>query len=403
VKNVLFSRTGRTGVGDETFLRRFGDEPVTQVGRDRDTVASFTLEPGERTMAFRILSLDGGGIRGIIPALILADLERRTGKPITDLFDLVAGTSTGGILALGLVRPGAGGRPMYSAEEMVDLYEKDGPRIFQRQVWHRIKAVGNLAEEKYPSRGVDTVLEERLGDSRLGDALRPTVVTAYDIEAREPHFFKSHRAAKDPLKNFLMRDAARATSAAPTYFEPARVRARDDQPWAALVDGGVYANNPAACALVEAICDFGQHPDDVVLLALGTGELTRPIPYDEAKGWGLARWAQPVLNVVFDGVSDTVDYQVGSILKPLAGRERYLRIQTQLSMGNDDMDDATRTNLRVLRMISEELIRANDRQLDAWAERLSGAAPAVTAPKKTRRTPDRIAPAPDAEPQQPTM
>jgi patatin-like phospholipase/acyl hydrolase len=352
-------------------------------------------------MAFRILSLDGGGIRGIIPAILLADLERRTGKRTAELFDMVAGTSTGGILALGLVRPGADGEPMYRAEDMVNLYVEDGPRIFERRVWHRIKAIGNLAEEKYPNQGVDEVLEGRLGDARLADAVLPVLVTAYDLEAREPHFFKSHRAQKDPTKNFLMRDAARATSAAPTYFEPAHIRAWDDQPYAALVDGGVYANNPSACALVEAICDFGQHPDNVVLLSLGTGEHTRSIPYDEAKGWGLAKWAQPILNVVFDGVCDTVDYQVRSILKPLAGLERYHRIQTELTHGNDEMDDASQTNLRMLRMVAEDLIRANDRKLDEWADRLTRTEGADAA--KTTQAPDPLAPAAEGEAQQPMM
>jgi patatin-like phospholipase/acyl hydrolase len=331
-------------------------------------------------MSFRILSLDGGGIRGVIPALILAELERRTKQPVAELFDLVAGTSTGGILALGLVRPDAKGKPRFRAEDLVQLYEDDGPTIFSRQVWHRIKAIGNLADEKYPNDGIDKVLEARYGDSRLSDALRPVLVTAYDIENREPHFFKSHRAVKDAKRNFLMRDAARATSAAPTYFEPARVRAQKGTPHVALVDGGVYANNPSACALVEAICDFGQHPDDIVLLSLGTGQLTRPIAYDDAKGWGLAKWAQPILSVVFDGVSDTVDYQLKSILAPKDGRERYLRIQTALHEGNDDIDDASRTNLRVLKLVAGELIRAHDRRLDQWADTLTGGPRPVVAP-----------------------
>src|SRR5262245_29471105 len=108
---------------------------------------------------FRILALDGGGIRGIIPAVVLAEVERRTRRPIADLFDLIAGTSTGGILALGLVRPGAGGNPYHTAQAMVELYEKDGPKIFSRGPWHRLSSIGNLLEEKYPSQGIDGVLE----------------------------------------------------------------------------------------------------------------------------------------------------------------------------------------------------------------------------------------------------
>lgn len=324
---------------------------------------------------FPILSIDGGGIRGIIPALILAELERRAKRPVSKLFRLVAGTSTGGILALGLTCPaGKRGRkkPRYSAADLAEMYAQDGGRIFSRSVWHRIRAVGNLGEEKYPAKGLETVLAERFGDARLADALVPILVTAYDIEVRKPHFFKSDRAAVVPERNFLMADAARATSAAPTYFEPAYIRAREADDPIALVDGGVFANNPAACALVEAIVDHKQSPDSVIMLSLGTGELTRPILYDDAKGWGLAKWAQPILSVVFDGVSDTVSYQVDSILQPIEGRSRYLRIQCPLTEGNDDMDDASATNIRVLKILAREVIDRYDRELDHWVGLLTG-------------------------------
>ena len=92
----------------------------------------------------RVLSIDGGGIRGIIPALMLGEIERRTNKPIAELFDLIAGTSTGGILALGLTVPGPDGKPKYCADELVQLYKEEGPRIFHRPTWHRIRSVGGV-------------------------------------------------------------------------------------------------------------------------------------------------------------------------------------------------------------------------------------------------------------------
>ncbi len=316
-------------------------------------------------MAFRILSIDGGGIRGIIPALILAEMERRSGKRISDLFDLIAGTSTGGILGLGLVAANEDGRPAFTAEELVGFYEKDGPEIFNRSVWHRVRSVGGLGEEKYPSEGIDRTLKDRFAERRLSETLTHVLITSYDIELREPHFFKSLSAASDSRRDFLLADAARATSAAPTYFEPARISAKPNELPVSLVDGGVFANNPAACALVEAICDHGANPSDLVMLSLGTGELTRPILHEEAASWGLARWAQPILNVVFDGVSDTVNYQVENIMKMLNGPGRFLRLQTTLNEGNDDMDDASATNLRVLRLLAKSLINKYDDQIDA--------------------------------------
>ena len=322
-------------------------------------------------MSFRILSIDGGGIRGIIPALILAELERRTGKPVAKLFDLVAGTSTGGILAVGLTMPGTKRKPKYSAHDLVSLYEEDGDDIFHRSKWHQVRALGNLAEEKYPSEGIERVLAERFGKALLSEVITNVLVTAYDIELRQPHFFKSDRARKYPDRNFFLADVARATSAAPTYFEPAQIRSQAGDDPVALVDGGVFANNPSACALVEAICTYGAELSDMTFLSLGTGELTRPIMYEEAKGWGLAKWAQPILSVVFDGVSDTVDFQVKSLLEVESETANsYLRVQAPLHEGNDDMDDASRTNLKVLKLVAKDLLSEHGDELDDLAERL---------------------------------
>jgi patatin-like phospholipase/acyl hydrolase len=322
-------------------------------------------------MPFRVLSIDGGGIRGIIPALILAELEQRAERPIAKIFDLVAGTSTGGILAVGLTMAGARRKPKYSARDLVALYEEEGDDIFHRSKWHQIRAVGSLAEEKYPSGGIERVLGERFAEAWLSESLTNVLVTAYDIELRRPHFFKSDRARKKPERDFHLADIARATSAAPTYFEPAQIRSRVGDDPVALVDGGVFANNPAACALVESICTYGAKLTDMTFLSLGTGELTRPIMYEEAKGWGLAKWAQPILSVVFDGVSDTVDFQVKSLLEMAGKKSHYLRIQAPLHEGNDDMDDASRTNLKVLKLLAKDLIATHSDEIDDMVERLS--------------------------------
>src|SRR5829696_4690510 len=261
----------------------------------------------------KVLSIDGGGIRGIIPAIVLTEIERRTGKRIAEMFDLVAGTSTGGILALGLTKPGQDGKPEYSAETLIDLYETEGGKIFSIPVWHRIHSGWGLAEEKYPSEGIEEVVKSYFKDVYLAEAHTEVLVTAYEIEKRGPWFFKRWEAL-DSKKGFnpFMREVARATSAAPTYFEPIQLKV-GSLGNRAFIDGGVHSNNPAMCAYVEA---RKIHPEekDFLVVSLGTGELTRSLPYDEVKGWGLALWAQPILNVVFDGVADTVDYQLRELL-----------------------------------------------------------------------------------------
>jgi uncharacterized protein len=318
----------------------------------------------------KVLSIDGGGIRGLIPAMVLAEMERRTGKRIAEMFDLVAGTSTGGILALGVTKPGQDGKPEYSAKKLIDLYETEGGKIFSIPVWHRIHSGWGLAEEKYPSEGIEEVAKEYFGDVHLAQALKEVLVTAYEIEKRGPWFFK-RRHALDPAQGFdpFMRDVACATSAAPTYFEPIQLKV-GSLGNRAFIDGGVHSNNPAMCAYVEA---RKIHPEenDFLVVSLGTGEPTREMPYEEVKGWGLALWAQPILNVVFDGVSDTVDYQLKELLSTEKGdARRYYRFQIELDPSMHDMDDASAPNIQSLKTKSKEIISKNDADLGTLCSQL---------------------------------
>jgi patatin-like phospholipase/acyl hydrolase len=320
----------------------------------------------------KVLSIDGGGIRGIIPAMILAEIERRTSKPTSELFDSVAGTSTGGILALGLTKPGQDGGPEYSAKKLIELYESEGEEIFSRPVWHRIHSVGGVAEEKYPSTGIEEVTAKYFGNVRLAEALNDVLVTSYEIEKRGPWFFKRrHARGKEEGDNFLMRDVARATSAAPTFFEPVQLR-WGSRGLRAFIDGGVHSNNPAMCAYVEARKITSEEEKDFLVVSLGTGEPTRNMPYEEVKGWGLALWAQPILNVVFDGVADTVDFQLRELLLSEGDDRSYYRFQTVLDKGKDDMDDASATNIAVLKAKAQEIIDRNEADLENLCAQLVG-------------------------------
>jgi len=318
----------------------------------------------------KILAIDGGGIRGVIPAVVLAEIERLTQKPAASLFDLIAGTSTGGILALALTRPDAQGKPQYSAADVIGLYENEGSKIFHRSLWHWIGALGNVAEEKYPSQGIEDVLERYFGASRLQDATTEVLITSYEIERRFPFFFRSRHARTRPDYDFPMKWVARSTSAAPTYFEPCKLNATPPEDYYALIDGGVYANNPAMCALVEAKTTQPE-AQDFLVVSLGTGEQFRRIPYDKAKGWGLAQWAQPVFEIVLDGVSSTVDYQLRQLLAPAAdGTRRYYRFQTRLEPGSEGMDNASADNIRNLMLQGEALVRDRAEDLKILCQQL---------------------------------
>lgn len=328
---------------------------------------------GKKTL--KILSIDGGGIRGIIPGLVMAEIEARTGKPISELFDLIAGTSTGGVLALGLTCPDRDNplKPRYSAAEGVRMYEKDGGRIFSRSAWQMARSVNGLIDERYPREPLEEVLQEYLGEtSRLRDALTDVMITSYEIERRIPWFFRSQKAKTDPNYDFELWQVARATSAAPTFFEACRINIPDTDNYYALVDGGVFANNPTMCAYVDAITRYKDY-NDYLVVSLGTGTLTQPLAYAQAKDWGMAEWVIPIINILMNGNSETVDYQMQQVLPVKSKNHRYFRFQIRLDKDMDAMDNATPENLRKLRLLAENLIRDQREALTALCNTLAEA------------------------------
>ncbi len=306
----------------------------------------------------KVLCIDGGGIRGLIPALVLADIEQRTGRRIAELVDLVAGTSTGGIVACGLTRPGPDGRPLYSAQELAGIYVEEGPRIFHRSLLKRIFSVGGWIDERYEDDGLNSALARYLGDAQLSDAVTDVFVTAYDISGRFAFFFRSARARDDPAYDFPLVQVGRATAAAPSYFEPTEVTDVAGTRTYPLIDGGVYAVNPSMCAFAD-VAAAGRLGELELMLSLGTGEHTRAYTYEQTRSWGQLEWARPVLDMVFDGVADTIEFEAETLMG-----DRYVRLQTELDIASDDLDDASARNLAALALEAERLIAASEAEIE---------------------------------------
>ncbi len=328
----------------------------------------------------RILSIDGGGIRGILPGQILVALEKKLQEKsenietrIADYFDLIAGTSTGGILTCLYLCPGEKEpkRPRFSASKAVALYLERGDDIFDVSLRKRVSSGGGLWDEKYSEDELEESLKEYFGDLKLSQLLKPCLLTAYDIRRRKTHFFKQHKAT-DPERDFLVKDVARATSAAPTYFEVPRVTSLSSPPKRyPLIDGGVFANNPALCAYAEART-FQEKPTarDMFLLSLGTGKIKKSYPYREAKDWGKIGWLGPVLDIMMSGVAETVDYQLQQIFDSVGEPDRYVRIEPKLGNAKPEMDDADIENLQNLKEAGEQCVQENNEKLDRAANHL---------------------------------
>jgi hypothetical protein len=223
------------------------------------------VAPGDRKF-FRILSLDGGGIRGVFPAAFLARLEEHLEHPIGRYFDLIAGTSTGGIIAIGL---GLG----LSAGEILKLYVEQGPAIFDQEHgavenWMRrkLRGMAHLFVTKHSSEPLRHALESVLGRRKLGESRTRLVIPAWHPVLERVYIYKTahHSKLESDYKQPAI-DAAMATAAAPTFLKPHMTESAVE-----LVDGGVWANNPIGVAVIEAIGMLGWPGDKLKILSIGT-------------------------------------------------------------------------------------------------------------------------------------
>lgn len=347
-------------------------------------------EPAKPKLA--ILSVDGGGIRGLIPAIVLSRLEqliaeREPGATLASKFDLIAGTSTGGLIALGLATPDADGRPALDATAMIDVYSgPDAQKIFERPKLERLPLVGtasNLFDPRYGLNGLRETLERHFGEAKLGDSLTGLLLTAYDMTAREPRFLKPWQSIAERMSAV---EAGLATAAAPTYFPALEHEGR------ALVDGGVFASNPSMAALVEALKRKDGppiHPEDLLVVSIGTGHFERGYAPNRVKGWGALGWIlpddegeSPILSAMFDGQADSADHWAHTLLNhepgttPDKGRNigagpRYYRWQIDLP-ANLPLDGVDPDQLETLRECGEALADGRAGEIAAVAEVLAG-------------------------------
>jgi len=328
----------------------------------------------------RVLSIDGGGIRGIIPARVLAELEAVAGRPISELFDVMVGTSIGGIAAMALALPRDGGMPD-SAVDVGEFYVEHGPLIFPKtalafprtreDLRELIARVGMQAamfgsnpdagNARYSAAPLEQALGKQFGDARLSEAICPVIATAYDVTLGRPALFSSR------TDNLLMRDVARATAAAPTVFPPKLLRAKDGTEHI-YIDGGIFANNPAMVGYAEAMELAGWHGlriKTIQLVSIGTG-IGKPerTAYDQFTEQSWLHLAEDMFQAGNRGRSFLDD----ALLRNLLG-DHYHRFQPILP-ADIAMDDASTEVMVALRHISDDYVAGISGELSELAERL---------------------------------
>ncbi len=351
--------------------------------------SSSTSEKSVGHKKIRILSLDGGGIRGIISCVILKFIEEQLqvldnkDAKIGDYFDLIAGTSTGGILASIILFPDENGKAKFSVQEALDLYADKGESIFDVSVWRKIINPFGLFNEKISETNLEKQIEEVFGNLEIKDFVKPSLITSYDISARKAKFFTSHDAKTSQLENFYVKDVCRATSAAPTYFEPAKINSLYNQEFV-LIDGGVYANNPALCAYAEArkipfqdfTNDAGKknYPtiNDMIIVSVGTGTVLKPYKFEDFDNAGKLKWITPLIDILLSSNVETVDYHLRKMYETLGvtNYQNYHRLMPSLKNASPEMDDTDKKNIQELIQAGLTFVEENKDELIIIAKKL---------------------------------
>ncbi|KAL6572914.1 hypothetical protein OROHE_002390 [Orobanche hederae] len=332
-----------------------------------------------------VLSIDGGGIRGIIPATILAHLESKLQEldgpnaRIADYFDVIAGTSTGGLITTMITAPGKDNRPMYAAKDITTFYLDHSPKIFPQN--RRDNFIGQIANliggPKYDVKYLKSLIEGLLGNLTVSHTLTNVVIPSFDIKRLQPIIFTTKDGKT--AKNALLSDICLGTSAAPTYLPPHYFETKDVDGKLRtydLIDGGVAANNPTLIAITHIskqilVGNFEQEdlqPMDsqrMLVLSLGAGlaKLEEKYSAQAAAKWGLLGWvynngATPLLDVFGDASSDMVDIHVSTIFQSRRNEQNYLRIQDDTLSGDaSSLDVSTIKNMQTLVEIGNSLLK----------------------------------------------
>jgi patatin-like phospholipase/acyl hydrolase len=268
-------------------------------------------------MSYQILSLDGGGIRGVLTSILLERLEKAHPGFLANV-DLFAGTSTGGLLALALA---AGKTP----EEARDLYVKRGEIVFADSLADDIRDLGNAVGAQYSNKGLKDELDNLFGNQKLGDLPKKVLISSFDLDNQsegddgprtwKPKFFHNY-PGEDSDAGQQVVDVGIRTAAAPTYFPV----------YQGYIDGGVVANNPSMCALAQALDPNtgGQKLRDVALLSISTGGFHKFLTTQDGD-WGWTQWARPIVDIMLEGNVDVAHYQCSRVLG-----KQYYRLAPEL-------------------------------------------------------------------------
>jgi uncharacterized protein len=297
-----------------------------------------------------ILSIDGGGVRGLVPLRILSTLEglisQRAGKQVKigECFDLIAGTSVGGILASFFLvsyftKPGL----QYSAAEVSTIFKRHLPDIFVK-TWSGMIWDG----PKYSGTGMANLAKSMVGDLKFARLAKPCLIPAYDLLSGRAVFFRHDEHGDFPLATVIT-----GATAAPTYFPPVSVKgipaSTGEEVEYCLTDGGIYVNNPARCAILEAQRITGRSTiNDILIISISCGSSRDTYTAKEATAWGKLGWILPVINIGIDMGANLTHCQLREEFAMAGNSHLYHRFDPPLPTASSALDDISVKNIQAL-------------------------------------------------------
>lgn len=312
----------------------------------------------------KVLSIDGGGVRGVIAASVVLAIETELQRRLCDnnvrlaqYLDILAGTSTGCILtALYLVPPtdmpnvqtllsNPSAQFKYSAHDALGLYLEQAPKIFGTSFMNKLWTLGGWEGPIYSPKPLEDMLQQYAGNLMLSELPKIYMAMAYDIDKGEPYVFMGGDASLPNKDKYFLRDAMRASSAAPTYFPPACITPLGKSPNEAkhFVDGGLVANNPSVCTLSEIRSMYEE--TEIVMISISCGRLRDICPYEKAKSWGTLGWINPIIAIAMDSNSRLADLESAEQLRVCGN---YYRFDTPLMTASPNLDDCSPKNIAAL-------------------------------------------------------
>ncbi|KAJ7975075.1 Patatin [Quillaja saponaria] len=357
--------------------------PVAQPNDGVDGVSAIKNQRGK----ICILSIDGGGMRGILSGKALAYLEnalkKKSGNPdarIADYFDVATGAGVGGIFTAMLFGTKDHNRPIFKADDTWRFLAEQGKRFYRSSsgkgsnggggFFRRILKGGTGSSTGSSTAGLEKTMKEAFADKgrnlTLKDTLKPVLIPCYDLSSTAPFLFSRADALETDSFDFRLWEVCRATSAEPVEFEPVEMRSVDGQTRCVAVDGGLAMTNPTSAAITHVLHNKQEFPfvrgvEDLLVLSLGTGQLLEvSYDYDQVKHWKAKDWARPMARISGDGSADHVDQAVAMAFGQCRSTN-YVRIQasgSSLGQCGPNVDtDSSASNVKMLTGAAEEMLK----------------------------------------------